>query len=169
MSIHRNSEYMLRLYWNSALLDLVKKLGTANVFVSIVESGSYEDTKGALTDLEMSLNDLEVDNRVSLGQTSEEQIDYLMTPPESESKPGWIFTGRGDTGWELRRIPHLAETRNKAMEPLAELMSAGKKFDKILWINDVVFTVSPPFPTCHVTGHMIETRSDDSSNRRRMS
>jgi hypothetical protein len=141
---------MLRLYWNSALLDLVKKLGIGNVFVSIVESGSYDDTKGALIDLEMSLNDLEVDNRVSLGQTSEEQIDYLMTPPEGESKPGWIFTGRGDTGWELRRIPHLAETRNRAMKPLTELISAGEKFDKVLWINDVVFTVSP-LNAYHVT------------------
>jgi hypothetical protein len=136
---------MLRLYWNSALLDLVRKLGTKNVFVSIVESGSYEDTKGALTDLEGSLFELGVEHKVSLGQTSEEQIDYLMAPPESESKPGWIFTGRGERGWELRRIPHLAETRNRAMEPLADLAGQGKKFDKVLWINDVVFTVSPLF------------------------
>jgi hypothetical protein len=48
-------------------------------------------------------------------------------------------------------------------------MSAGKKFDKVLWINDVVFTVGPPFHTCHVTGHPTEGCTDDSSNRRRMS
>ncbi len=52
-----------------------------------------------------------------------------------------MFTGRGRSGWEVRRIPHLADLRNRAMRPLRE-MAPGRMFDRVLWINDVVFTVS---------------------------
>lgn len=71
-SIHRNSEYMLRLYWNSALLRLCTHLGPENVFVSILESGSLENTKGALLDLERQLSDLGVESRIELGMSLEE-------------------------------------------------------------------------------------------------
>ena len=41
---------------------------------------------------------------------------------------------------ELRRIPYLARLRNLVMEPLFELRESGVVFDKILFLNDVVFT-----------------------------
>lgn len=138
-SICRNSEYMLRLYWSDALLKLVTHLGPQNVFISIYESGSQEDTKGALRELEASLNALGVENRITLGMTVEEQSTEVGNVPED--KTGWIFTGRQEKGWEVRRIPYLANLRNKAMEPLAE-MEQKRRFDRVLWINDVVFTVS---------------------------
>jgi hypothetical protein len=140
VSIHRNSEYMLRLYWNAALLSLVSFLGPKNVFVSIVESGSLDDTKGALRDLEEGLNGLGAENRISLGETNEEQVEASRHVPWE--REGWIYTGRevrGDRGWEKRRIPHLAKLRNQAMEPL---FLVKKRFDRVLWVNDVVFTVS---------------------------
>ncbi len=139
----RNSEYMLRLYWNSALIRLVGALGTSNVYVSILESGSQEDTKGALRDLETKLNELGVQNKIVLGIDSEQQAEMLKHVPEEDAdRTGWIFTARGETGWELRRIPYLAELRNRVMQPLLQ-EARDTKFDKVLWINDVVFTVSP--------------------------
>ncbi|TVY48781.1 Alpha-1,3-mannosyltransferase [Lachnellula occidentalis] len=138
VSIQRNSEYMLRLYWNAALLSLVSFLGPQNVFVSILESGSLDDTKGALRDLEQALNDLGAENRIVLGETQEEQIAGQKHVPVD--RDGWLYTGRegfGDGGWEKRRIPHLAKLRNNAMEPL---FLVKRKFDKVLWVNDVVFT-----------------------------
>ena len=139
----RNSEYMLRLYWNSALLRLVKYLGPENVYVSIIESGSQEDTKGALRDLEMQLNKLGVENRIVLGIDAAEQAETLKNVPEDGKRDGWIFTARGEKGWELRRIPYLADLRNKVMAPLLEIEeSSYDRFDRVLWINDVVFTVS---------------------------
>lgn len=143
-SIARNSEYMLRLYWSGALLKLVTHLGPQNVFVSIYESGSQEDTKGALRDLEASLNELGVENRIVLGMDVKEQIAQVASanvPGPDQDRTGWIFTGRNVTGWEMRRIPYLANARNKAMEPLAE-MESRRRFDRVLWINDIVFTVS---------------------------
>ena len=141
-SINRNSEYMLRLYWISSLLSLIQYLGPSNVFVSILESGSQDGTKGALVDLQSQLNALGVENRISLGIDAWEQAAELQNvPSEEEGREGWIFTGRGEKGWEVRRIPYLSKLRNMAMEPLFD-MRPRKVFDRVLWINDVVFTVS---------------------------
>jgi hypothetical protein len=131
--------------WSAALVDLVKHLGPENVYVSIVESGSQEGTKGALTDLKGELDKLGVKNTISLGiDVWQQAADLLEFPEEGEDRSGWIFTGRGKSGWEVRRIPYLAKLRNQAMEPLLA-MSPGKKFDKVMWINDVVFTVRSLF------------------------
>jgi hypothetical protein len=139
----RNSEYMLRLYWNSALLRLIDILGPENVYVSILESGSQEDTKGALRELELKLNTRGVQNRIVLGIDAEEHVERLKNVPEEGKREGWIFTARGDKGWELRRIPYLADLRNKVMAPLLEFEETSyERFDRVLWINDVVFTVS---------------------------
>ncbi|RDL38575.1 uncharacterized protein BP5553_02915 [Venustampulla echinocandica] len=141
VSIQRSSEYMLRLYWNAALLSLVSFLGPENVFVSIVESGSRDDTKGALLDLESELTKLGVESKVVLGEDVYAQMAGLLDVPKDEDKKGWIYTGLGEEGWQKRRIPHLAELRNTAMEPLLALNDDSKRtYDKILWINDVVFT-----------------------------
>jgi hypothetical protein len=140
-SMARNSEYMLRLYWNSALIRLVEALGPENVFVSILESGSQEDTKGALRDLVEKLDNLGVDNKIVLGIDAEGQAETLKNVPEEGKRDGWIFTARGEKGWELRRIPYLAELRNRVMAPLLD-EAKDTRFDKVLSINDVVFTVS---------------------------
>lgn len=131
---------MLRLYYNDRLTDLIQHLGPENVFVSIVESGSQEDTKGALRELEGKLDALGVTHKISLGIDVTEQSESLKkVPKEGEDRSGWIFTGRGEQGWEVRRIPYLAALRNQAMEPLEE-MKDRRKFDRVLWINDVVFS-----------------------------
>ncbi|KAG0648023.1 hypothetical protein D0Z07_5770 [Hyphodiscus hymeniophilus] len=139
-SINRNSEYMLRMSWSAALLDLVKHLGPENVYVSVVESGSQDHTKEALTDLRGELDTLGVKNTIFLGiDVLQQAAELLDVPVEGEDRTGWIFSGRGKTGWEVRRIPYLANLRNQAMEPLLA-MSPETRFDKVLWINDVVFT-----------------------------
>jgi hypothetical protein len=52
---------------------------------------------------------------------------------------GWIDTPRGRK--ELRRIPYLSRLRNWTLQPLLELARQGEKFDKVLFLNDVVFSV----------------------------
>ena len=80
-------------------------------------------------------------SKIVLGIDAQEQAKVLENVPEGADKKGWVFTARGERGWELRRIPYLAELRNRVMEPLLK-EARGVKFDKVLWINDVVFTVS---------------------------
>lgn len=133
-SIHWNNEAILRSHWNEALVDLVRTLGPENVFVSIYESGSYDNTKDALLSLDQTLGQLAVPRNITLSDVS--HWDDMQQAPTG---PGWIQTKRGKK--ELRRIPYLARLRNLSLEPLAQLADQDEYFDKVLFLNDVVFTV----------------------------
>jgi hypothetical protein len=138
-AIHRNTEFILVTEWNQALLNLTSYLGPKNVFVSIQESGSLDDTKGALRDLDFALKESGVHRSIKLGSTVEEQVAEVYAAPPEEQE-GWIRTSRGKI--ELRRIPYLAKLRNQVMEALQAEAALGRKYDIVLWLNDVVFTVS---------------------------
>lgn len=134
-STHWNNEIILRSHWNKAVLDLANDIGPENLFVSIYESGSWDDSKGALRELDAELERFGIQSKIVLDQST--HVDEMAKPP---AKSGWIETPRGRK--ELRRIPYLSGLRNLALEPLAELALNGDKFDKILFLNDVIFTVS---------------------------
>jgi hypothetical protein len=133
-SIHWNNEGVLKEYWNRAVVELAEALGPKNVFISVYESGSWDDSKGALKDLDQRLATLDVPRNISLSSFT--HLDEISQPPVG---PGWIDTARGRK--ELRRIPYLARLRNIGLEQLEGLYKEGVKFDKILFLNDVVFTV----------------------------
>ncbi|RYP53294.1 hypothetical protein DL768_001651 [Monosporascus sp. mg162] len=139
-SVHRNTEPIQREAWNDAVLDIVEHLGTENVHFSAVESGSQDGTKDALMDLKAALDERHVSNTVSLGMTVWEQLDEIAArpPPDGPREPGWIWN-KAESQYELRRIPYLSRVRNQAMAPLGQLKAEGKHFDKVLWLNDVVF------------------------------
>lgn len=132
--IHWNNEAILRNHWVPGVLALAKHLGRENVYVSVQESGSWDGSKEVLRELDQALEQGGVRKRVILDDTTHE--DEISKPPGDE---GWIQTSRGKK--ELRRVPYLARLRNVALEPLQELADAGERFDKVLFINDVVFTV----------------------------
>lgn len=133
-SIHWNNEKILRSHWVSGVLGLVDHFGKDNVYVSVQESGSWDNSKGALRKLDQSLEQAGVRRRIILDETTHED-EIKKTPAES----GWIQTSRGAK--ELRRVPYLSKLRNLLLKPLQELAEAGERFDKILFLNDVVFTV----------------------------
>ena len=132
-SIHWNNGRILRSHWNRAVLDLVEYFGVHNVYISIYESGSWDDSKDALKALDNDLEDLGVKRTVTLDGTT--HADELQKPIAA----GWIDTPRGKK--ELRRIPYLSKLRNLSLQPLNELAAHGTKFDKVLFLNDVVFKV----------------------------
>ncbi|ODM20015.1 hypothetical protein SI65_05001 [Aspergillus cristatus] len=134
-SIHWNDEEVLRSHWNNAVLDLVRALGPDRVFLSIYESGSYDNTKGAIRELDADLEDLGVPRKVVLSDVTHE--DDIQVP-DMEKGEGWIDTDEGER--ELRRIPYLARLRNQSLQPLEELARDGVVFDSVLFLNDVVFT-----------------------------
>lgn len=133
-AIHWNNEKVLRQYWIPALVELTKKMGAENVFVSIYESGSWDDTKGALRLLDHMLAESGIPKKIVLDETT--HLDEISRSPDAD---GWIETPRGRM--ELRRIPYLSRLRNVAMQPFYELRKTGIAFDKILFLNDVVFEV----------------------------
>jgi hypothetical protein len=138
-SIHWNDEIILRSHWNQALINLVQALGPQNVFVSVYESGSYDNTKDALRALDQSLAALDVPRNITLSNVT--HWDEMHKPPADHD---WLQTKRGKK--ELRRIPYLARTRNIGLEPLSRLAEEGVHFDKILFLNDIVFTVGLTSP-----------------------
>ncbi|KAF2632699.1 glycosyltransferase family 69 protein [Macroventuria anomochaeta] len=129
---HYNSARLLREHWNEALYKLVKELGVDNVFVSIYESGSYDETQQALRELEANLEVLQVRKEVVLSKLTHKE-EIAAQPTEH----GWIDTPAGVHA--LRRIPFLASIRNKVFQPLEALTAQGEHFDTILFLNDVAF------------------------------
>ena len=138
-----NNEIVFRTHLSEQINDVVQVLGANNVYVSIYENGSYDGTKGALRDLQLFLENQGVRTTFVLDETSHEEI--VQSRPY-EPKEGWIQVQRsGFEKWDvhkgdyaLRRIHYLAELRNKALQPLWDLASKGERFDKILFLNDVV-------------------------------
>ncbi|KAL0936455.1 polysaccharide export protein [Colletotrichum truncatum] len=141
-SIHRNNGPILGQPMSENILKLVDYLGLDRVHFSAVESGSQDDTKDKLSALKEKLDAKGVQNTISLGKTVHEQLDEIhdrppasgLTPPP----PGWIWNAK-EGHFDMRRITYLARERNRAMEPLKALGEKGVKFDKVIWLNDVVF------------------------------
>jgi len=133
-SIHWNNEKVLRSDWNKGVVGLVNALGPDNVFVSVYESGSWDDSKGALRELDNELSKLGVGKKITLDETT--HADLIRGPPAEQ---GWIKMSDGEK--RLRRIPYLAGLRNLSLEPLLKLAENGTTFDHVLFLGDVVFSV----------------------------
>ncbi|KAF3932150.1 hypothetical protein ABW20_dc0108129 [Dactylellina cionopaga] len=135
---HWISGKVLKPYWINGLLLLIKQLGPENVYVSIYENGSWDETPAMLRELDQELGRMGVARRVLIEAiTHREQVAEVVA--QGNDKPGWVMTSRGKK--ELRRIPMLAKLRNRLLEPLEELKKWGKgDFDRVLFLNDVVFT-----------------------------
>jgi hypothetical protein len=134
---HWNAEKVLRENWSSALIKLINILGRDNVYFSSYESGSWDNTKEALRELQGNLTDMGVQHRMILDEKTHEQ--EIENPPEEE-REGWIDV-KGKR--YLRRIPYLAKARNIVLEPLEDenIRNATHDFGLVLFLNDVVFTV----------------------------
>lgn len=118
-SIFDRDGKLARGSWGKAVLSLVDLLGPSNVFLSIYENDAGPVAKAALEELEEKVtSDHAVVFEDHLG------IDSL---PRVELPDG---TQR------VKRIAYLAEVRNRALRPLA---TSPIKYDKLLYLNDIVF------------------------------
>jgi len=105
--------------WAKNVLDLVHILGPENVYLSIYENDSGVEALEALSKLE---------SRVPCNHTliSEAHLNF-------EDVPHIILP---DGTRRVKRMAYLAEVRNRALRPLEQ---AQMRFEKLLYINDVVF------------------------------
>lgn len=109
-------EDLIKGSWGKSLLELVDLIGKDRVFVSI-----YGGPSAALKELEAKL------------PCEKSVISQEDDPiPLSEIPHTKLPTGES----RIKRIAYLAEVRNKALEPLDTLT---KKYDRVLFINDVFF------------------------------
>ncbi|KAK3935067.1 cryptococcal mannosyltransferase 1-domain-containing protein [Diplogelasinospora grovesii] len=157
-SLHWNNEPILRSDWNKGVVDLVGALGVDNVFVSVYESGSWDDSKGALRELDRELEQMGVTQKqITLDETTHEAL--LAGPPGEE---GWVKTPKGQIA--LRRIPYLSKLRNLSLQPLLDLAENGTTFDHVLFLGDVVFSVKDVFALLNTNnGHYAAACSLDFS------
>lgn len=139
-SLQWNDGKILEDSWNDAVVDLVDKLGRDNVYVSIYESGSWDRTKDMLRALDNVLGEMGVRRNISLSDISYE--DEIGRP--HLGSVGWVPTPTGRK--EKRRIPYLATLRNIHLKRLQYLHDQGVPYDRVLFLNDIVFKVRRPFP-----------------------
>lgn len=147
--LHWNNEHILRSHWNDAVAALAVVLGSHNIFVTVYESGSWDNSKAALGDLDRTLEQLGVGRNITLSDVT--HFDEISA---SKKGSGWVDTPRGKRA--LRRIPYLSRLRNIALAPLQELYLRGERFDKVLFLNDVIFTVVNHCPILHTQETNVE-------------
>ncbi|EIN09163.1 hypothetical protein PUNSTDRAFT_120546 [Punctularia strigosozonata HHB-11173 SS5] len=106
--------------WSDSLLAAIPYFGTENVFVSILESESSDNTPELLEQLASRLDDMGVLHRILTHDT-------VVRRPENNE-------------WNAR-IGHLAALRNRALEPLTSgSASVGGGWDRVVFSNDVYVT-----------------------------
>ena len=119
-SIYDSSGRLATGAWGDAVLNLIDILGNENVFLSIYENDGGVKAQTALKELESKLqcsHNLNFEAHLSL-----ENIPHITLLDGSK---------------RIKRIAYLAEVRNRALLPLDEAPST--KYDKILFLNDVIF------------------------------
>ena len=106
--------------WGIAVLNLVELLGYENVFLSIYENDSGSDAEAALQGFK---NKVKCNNKLVFEEhLGLDEIPKITLPDGSK---------------RIKRIEYLAEVRNRALRPLDE--SNSPHFDKLLYLNDVIF------------------------------
>ncbi|PNS17474.1 Vesicle-associated membrane protein-associated protein [Sphaceloma murrayae] len=109
--------------WGRNIVDLVDLLGPDNVFVSIYENDASQEASKALYAFRKQLK---CENIVVNEHLNTTGLQHVIMP---------------DGRRLLKRIAFLAEVRNRALAPLDDTNSPvhNTKFDKLLYVNDVVF------------------------------
>jgi Cryptococcal mannosyltransferase 1 len=128
-SLLKDNEDILKAGWSDAVVNLTQALGPDNVWISIHESGSRDGTKKELLRLGSRLRRLNAGHEINMADVGEDMRNMIP-----KNGPGWIDV-QGKR--MMRRIPWLAELRNMNIETLT---ASNITFDKILFLNDVIFT-----------------------------
>ncbi|KAL8710623.1 MAG: hypothetical protein Q9220_004847 [cf. Caloplaca sp. 1 TL-2023] len=105
--------------WTRAVLDLEELLGPENVYISIYENDATQQAKDALDSMRIKVKGK---SNIVSEHLPLEDLPRVMTP-SGESR--------------MKRIAYLAEVRNRALRSLNANQEV--QFDKLLYINDVLF------------------------------
>lgn len=136
-SLYDSGGQLLTGAWAQAVLDLIEYLGEQNVYLSIYENEGKAKARKAMSAFEQ---------RVQCNRSIVWDTDFVMEDIPHVELP--------DGSRRVKRMAFLAEVRNKALQPLEEV-SEHIKFDKILYLNDVIFD---PVEACQL---LFSTNHDD--------
>ncbi|KAF3914724.1 hypothetical protein AA313_de0208125 [Arthrobotrys entomopaga] len=125
-------EGLIRGAWGKSVLDLIDLLGQENVFLSIYENDGGPGVKAALEELSTLVKCRSHIISDHIDRTKLPTVQFLPNDKR------------------VKRITYLAAARNYAIDPLADfhLLNSTNgpfstpltKFDKLLFLNDVVFS-----------------------------
>lgn len=109
--------------WGRSVKGLIRILGPENVYLSIYQNDADEDSRVALNDF-----------RRSVSCNASIVVEDLDVSPLTH-----VIAADGER--KLKRIAFLAEVRNRALRPLVDSASPASqtRFDRVLYVNDVVF------------------------------
>jgi hypothetical protein len=136
-----NCAPLLSQYWIPALLGLIEILGPENVYVSILENGSVDDTRVSLIRLREHLMRRRVEHSFQFEDNIRDGTTFVNNGllrrllGREGTGDNWVEI---DKEWFPRRISYLAALRNMVLEPL---WNSSTRFEKVLFINDVIFSV----------------------------
>ena len=119
-SLYDDGGHLLGGAWGEAVLKLINMLGNRNVFLSIYETNSGEAASVAQFKFQKRVQCQH--NMIMEESPLPEELPRIKLPDGSE---------------RTKRIAYLAEVRNRALLPLDEYPE--KKYDKLLYLNDVAF------------------------------
>lgn len=125
VSLYDKDGHLADGQWGQTVLELIHILGPDNVFISIYENDSGPEGARALEHFQQKLT-----CRHKIVNDAHVPVEDFPTVrmPNGEDR--------------IKRIPYLSEMRNRALRPLDkfdEKELGFKQFDKILFLNDVVF------------------------------
>ena len=118
-SIYDKGGRLVKGAWGRNLLELLDLLGNRNTFLSIYENDSGEEAQKALEEFKEKV-------QCNSKLVYEEHLPLKDIPKVTLP----------DGTKRIKRIAYLAEVRNKALQPLEQ---SDVKYDKVLFLNDVVF------------------------------
>ncbi|KXT16189.1 hypothetical protein AC579_886 [Pseudocercospora musae] len=109
--------------WGQSVLHLINILGPENVFLSIYEN---DPDPGALAALDSFRTNITCQSAIVTERLDLADLPHVSTP---------------DGSLRLKRMQFLADVRNRALRPLEDEKSPAynTRFDKLLYLNDVVF------------------------------
>lgn len=144
------NENLVRGSWGQSILELVDTIGPENTFLSIYENDSGPGMKEALQELAEKVP-------CKLNEIIRLFVTWLTEFKGEHS----IVSGHVDTGTfpsiqvlpgedRIKRIAYLSHVRNQALKPLdqaqstasSDFNSTDRHFDKLLFLNDIVFSAS---------------------------
>ena len=99
-------------YWSDSIVKAIHYLGEDNVFVSVLESRSDDQSPALLQQLDDRLDAMQVQRRI-------------LTNDKAIARP--------ENGQEIDRVRFLSALRNRVLEPLVE--NGG--YDKVIFSNDI--------------------------------
>lgn len=149
---------LIRGPWGKSVLELIDIIGPENAFLSVYENDSGPDTTAALGELKEKVK---CKHRLICKTTTTSEADNCLGDSSivSEHLPldGFPTVTIPSGDQRVKRIAYLAEIRNRAMRPLyarqaledqspqnttSPFATPEQEFDKVLFLNDVVFSAT---------------------------